>query len=160
MEPSESIYTKIQLRRADVETMLETEFNLKEYGETLKEEWQKIGEQKKTIDISGWQTNQLTNFQTSFSHCCQLEEIIGLEDLNMSKVTDISYLFDDCWKLKPINFNKWNMKHLTYTICTFEDSNLESIDISKWNTSYLSETRDMFGACNKFKKYTYQKVSR
>ena len=70
MEPSESIYTKIQLRRAEVETMLETEFNLKEYGETLKkegkeigkqeglEEGQKIGEQKKTIDISGWQTNQ------------------------------------------------------------------------------------------------------
>ena len=58
MEPSESIYTTIQLRRAEVETMLETEFNLKEYGETLKEEGQKIGEQKKTIDISGWQTNQ------------------------------------------------------------------------------------------------------
>lgn len=58
MEPSESIYTKIQLRRAEVETMLETEFNLKKYGETLKEEGQKIGEQKKTIDISGWQTNQ------------------------------------------------------------------------------------------------------
>ena len=38
--------------------MLETEFNLKEYSETLKEEGQKIGEQKKTIDISGWQTNQ------------------------------------------------------------------------------------------------------
>ena len=98
MEPSESIYTKIQLRRAEVETMLETEFNLKEYGETLKEEGQKIGEQKKTIDI---------------------------------------------------NFNKWNVKHLTYTICTFEDTNWESIDISKWNTSYLAETRDMFGACNK-----------
>lgn len=44
------------------------------------------------------------------------------------------------------------MKHLTYTICTlctFEDTNWESIDISKWNTSYLAETRDMFGACNK-----------
>ena len=53
---------------------------------------------------------------------------------------------------KPINFNKWNVKHLTYTICTlciFEDTNWESIDISKWNTSYLAETRDMFGACNK-----------
>lgn len=41
------------------------------------------------------------------------------------------------------------MKHLTYTICTFEDTNWESVDISKWNTSYLAETRDMFGACNK-----------
>ena len=50
---------------------------------------------------------------------------------------------------KPIKFNKWNVKHLTYTICTLEDNNCESIDISKWNKSYLAETRDMFGACNK-----------
>ena len=62
MEPSDSIYAKIQKRRAEVETMLETEFNLKEYGETLKnegkeigkqeglEEGQKIGEQKKAVE--------------------------------------------------------------------------------------------------------------
>ena len=30
--------------------MLETEFNLKEYGETLKKEGEKIGEQKKAIE--------------------------------------------------------------------------------------------------------------
>ncbi|MEE1410731.1 MAG: hypothetical protein U0J83_01765, partial [Bulleidia sp.] len=35
---------------AEVETMLETEFNLKEYGETLKKEGEKIGEQKKAIE--------------------------------------------------------------------------------------------------------------
>ena len=51
------------------------------------------------------------------------------------------------------NIAKWNVKHLTYTICTFEDTNWESIDISKWNTSYLAETRDMFGACNKKRLY-------
>ena len=62
MEPSDSIYAKIQLRRAEVETMLETEFDIKEYGETLKnegrkigkqeglEEGQKIGEQKKAVE--------------------------------------------------------------------------------------------------------------
>ena len=51
-------HTNIQSRRAEVETMLETEFNLKEYGETLKnegkeeglEEGQKIGEQKKAVE--------------------------------------------------------------------------------------------------------------
>ena len=58
MEPSDSIYAKIQLRRAEVETMLETEFNLKEYGETLKnegkeeglKEGKEIGEQKKAVE--------------------------------------------------------------------------------------------------------------
>ena len=58
MKKTDSIYAKIQLRRAEVETMLETEFNLKEYGETLKnegkeeglEEGQKIGEQKKAVE--------------------------------------------------------------------------------------------------------------
>ena len=50
MEPSDSIYAKIQLRRAEVETMLETEFNLKEYGETLKNEGKEIGKQEQAIE--------------------------------------------------------------------------------------------------------------
>ena len=47
MEPSDSIYAKIQLRRAEVETMLETEFDIKEYSETLKKE----GKQEQAIEI-------------------------------------------------------------------------------------------------------------
>ena len=43
MQKTDSIYAKIQLRRAEVETMLETEFNLKEYGETLKNEGKEEG---------------------------------------------------------------------------------------------------------------------
>ena len=54
MEPSDSIYAKIQKRRTEVETMLETEFNLKEYCETLKkegkEEGRVIGKQEQAIE--------------------------------------------------------------------------------------------------------------
>ena len=46
MQKTDSIYAKIQKRRAEVETMLETEFNLKEYGETLKKE----GKQEQAIE--------------------------------------------------------------------------------------------------------------
>ncbi|MEE1411343.1 MAG: hypothetical protein U0J83_04920, partial [Bulleidia sp.] len=59
MQKTDSIYAKIQLRRAEVETMLETEFNLKEYSETLKnegkqeglEEGKGIGKQEQAIEI-------------------------------------------------------------------------------------------------------------
>ena len=58
MQKTDSIYAKIQKRRAEVETMLETEFNLKEYGETLKkegkqeglEEGKGIGKQEQAIE--------------------------------------------------------------------------------------------------------------
>ena len=54
MQKTDSIYAKIQKRRAEVETMLETEFNLKEYGETLKnegkEEGLKEGKQKQAVE--------------------------------------------------------------------------------------------------------------
>ena len=54
MQKTDSIYAKIQKRRAEVETMLETEFNLKEYGETLKnegkEEGKEIGKQEQAIE--------------------------------------------------------------------------------------------------------------
>ena len=50
MEPSDSIYAKIQSRRAEVETMPETEFDIKEYGETLKNEGKEIGKQEQAIE--------------------------------------------------------------------------------------------------------------
>ena len=50
MQKTDSIYAKIQKRRAEVETMQETEFNLKEYGETLKKEGEKIGKQEQAIE--------------------------------------------------------------------------------------------------------------
>ena len=50
MPKTDSIYAKIQLRRAEVETMLETEFDIKEYGETLKNEGRKIGKQEQAIE--------------------------------------------------------------------------------------------------------------
>ena len=58
MQKTDSIYANIQKRRAEVETMLETEFNLKEYGETLKkegkqeglEEGKGIGKQEQAIE--------------------------------------------------------------------------------------------------------------
>ena len=46
MQKTDSIYAKIQLRRAEVETMLETEFDIKEYSETLKKE----GKQEQAIE--------------------------------------------------------------------------------------------------------------
>ena len=46
MQKTDCIYAKIQKRRAEVETMLETEFNIKEYGETLKKE----GKQEQAIE--------------------------------------------------------------------------------------------------------------
>ena len=46
MQKTDCIYAKIQKRRTEVETMLETEFNIKEYGETLKKE----GKQEQAIE--------------------------------------------------------------------------------------------------------------
>ena len=50
MPTSKTIYAKIQSRRAEVETMLETEFSLKEYGEVLKKEGKELGKKEQAIE--------------------------------------------------------------------------------------------------------------
>ena len=49
----------------------------------------------KTINLTGWNTNKLNNTERMFAVCSSLEDdgLIGLEDLNVSSVTNMSSMF-------------------------------------------------------------------
>ncbi len=80
--------------------------------------------------------NQLfyvTNFGTSFSN---LRTITGLEHIDMSQVSTISYMFGTCHKLKKLNLSQWDLINTTHMSNIFFNSpQITFLDLSSWNTS-------------------------
>ena len=55
------------------------------------------------IDLSLFDTSQVTNMSYMFSECTNLESII-LPNASAKNVTDMSYMFNKCSELKKIEF--------------------------------------------------------
>lgn len=53
----------------------------------------------KTIDISGWDTSNVKVMTQMFYGCDELEDIIGIENMNIDNVKYMAYMFADCPKL-------------------------------------------------------------
>ena len=98
--------------------------------------------------------NSFKNFRPKttknwFFNFTNLEEIKGLENLNTSEVTTMSYMFFYCKKLSQLvlsNFNTENVKDMSYmfTGC----SSLTSLDLSNFKTENVQNMSGMFSGCS------------
>lgn len=84
-------------------------------------------ESLETLNLSGWNTDHLTTLSSTFSYCTSLKNIIGIEDFNTENVVYMSYLFSGC-------------------------NALESLDLSKWKTSNVWSFRNMFANCSSLRE--------
>ena len=128
-----------------------------------------------TIDITGWETSKVTSMYRMFNDCYELEHIIGLEDLDVSSVENMSYLFWNNTKLTTLDLSKWNTHNVysmaamfyscirlkeiagienfdlsktTNIIGMFEECNaLKKLDLSKWDVSGMQHVEQLFFAC-------------
>ena len=79
--------------------------------------YQAFGEcNAKIIDVSQLDTSNITAIAYMFSTCTFLEEIIGLNNLDVSQVTPIEgfhSLFSSCGQLKKVDISKWNIAKYT-----------------------------------------------
>ena len=115
-------------------------------------------------ETPGWVTDHQSNikhvtFDSSFAQarpttCSEwfsglksLEDITGLEFLNTEKVTDMSYMFENCRSLASLdlrNFdtgNVWNMYSMFAECC-----GLKSLDLSHFDTRNVINMQNMFSA--------------
>ena len=101
----------------------------------------------KQINVSNWDTSNVTNMSNTFSHC-ELLTSIDVSKWNTSKVTNMEGMFVDCNLLASVDVSKWNTSKVTdmasmFSIC----GALRSIDVSKWNTSNVTDISGMFFGC-------------
>lgn len=101
----------------------------------------------KQINVSNWDTSNVTNMSNTFSHC-ELLASVDVSKWNTSKVTNMEGMFVDCNLLASVDVNKWNTSKVTdmasmFSIC----GTLRSIDVSKWNTSNVTDISGMFFGC-------------
>ena len=110
----------------------------------------------KRLDTSSWQTSQLTDVGAAFYNCTALEEIVGIEDWDMSNVTCMHALFKECKSIKRLDLSKWDTSNWTgiegsekpgindmFLSCEA----LEYLDVSTWDVSKVLNFARTFYNC-------------
>ena len=103
------------------------------------------------IDISGWDTSNVIDMNFMFSQCKKLKKIIGIENLDVSKLEYANYMFYGCENLVELDLTNWNPKLLQKTRYMFYGClNLKIIkNIENWQLPNMKEVKYMFSGCTK-----------
>jgi len=104
----------------------------------------------KIVIESSFKNVPLVNTHGYFFYMKELTSISGLENMNMSKVKDMSYMFSYCPKLTSVSgIENWNTSSATTMKQMFANSSaLTSLNLSKWNTSNVTDMSSMFMSCS------------
>ena len=100
-----------------------------------------------TLDLSEFDTSQVTSMYEAFYQCDKLEEII-LTNVNTSNVTSMNYMFFNCSGLTSLdvsNFDTSNVTDMSRMFCIC--SGLTSLDVSNFDTSNVTDMSNMFSEC-------------
>ena len=82
---------------------------------------------------------------------CNEIEYLDLSNFNTSNVTNMSYMFNECHKVKEIKgLNKFNTRKVTDMKAMFQACNvLEYLDLSNFNTDNVTDMECMLAGCYK-----------
>ena len=79
-----------------------------------------------SLDFSNFNTENITDMSFMFNQCCKLKEIKGINKFITNKVTSMKAMFQDC-------------------------NEIEYLDLSNFNTEKVTDMEGMFWDCNKLK---------
>ena len=103
----------------------------------------------KTLDLSEFDTSQVTSMYEAFYQCSNLTSI-DLTNVNTSKVTDMEMMFYRCGKLESVDLSGFDTSNVTSMEDMFNGcESLTSLDLSNFDTSKLIGLSDMFYDCNR-----------
>jgi surface protein len=132
------------------------------------------------LDLSNFDTSNVTDMMGMFMGCHKLKEIKGLNNFNTSKVTDIEAMFMECYELEYLDISNFDILNVTslQTMFSFchklrvinglnvlntknitklpgmfnECKELVYVDLSNFDTSNVTDMRGMFSRCYKIKE--------
>ena len=108
------------------------------------------------IEIRFLGIDKITNPSYMFDECSSLYSIISFDRFITTKVTDMSYMFNECSSLESLNgISEWDTTNVKDMRYMF--SGCKSLhflpDISKWKTGNVSFMSYMFSNCSSLKKF-------
>ena len=96
------------------------------------------------IDLSEFDTSEVTTMNNMFDNCEKLE-YINFDNINTSLVTSMSYMFHKCYSLVTIDLSYFDTSKVqNMNFMFFECSSLFNLDITNLNTSELRTMEYMF----------------
>ena len=71
------------------------------------------------LDLSSFNTSNVTNMSYMFNGCHKLKEIIGINKLDTSKVNDMKCMFKQCTELLYLDLSNFNTINVTNMLGMF-----------------------------------------
>lgn len=103
----------------------------------------------RTVIADNVKFNNSNDIFNLFSGCRSLETIQGIETWDISKVTDVSYLFRNCSSLTTVDLSGWDTSNINKVVGMFKGcSSLNSLDMSHFDISNVTDLSDMFNGCS------------
>ena len=93
-------------------------------------------------------SSKIVNASYFFYGCANLESFSNIHEWNTKHITNMSYMFGICTKLKSLNLSNFNTSNVTNMYGMFERCEaLTSLDLSSFNTSNTLSLGHMFRTC-------------
>ena len=101
------------------------------------------------LDLNDIDISKITNLSYLFENINNIKSV-NMNDWDTSKVTDIHGLFWCNKSIEKIYINDWNTNNIESFYGTFYDcENLKTLDLSKWKFDKCKEIDLMFANCSK-----------
>ena len=103
------------------------------------------------VDISGWDTSNVIYMNDMFLACENIKKIIGIENLDVSKLENADSMFSYCENLVELDLTNWNPILLKTAWNMFSYcSNLKIIkNVENWQLPNIQDVAYMFYKCAK-----------
>ena len=115
----------------------------------LNHDWYAISKNiKKVVFDASFANARPTSCYMWFYGCFYLTTIEGIEYFNTENVTNMRYMFCDCWSLKSLDLTNFNTENVTDMYYMFAYcKSLESLDLTNFNTAKVTNMAGMFQSC-------------
>ena len=113
----------------------------------------------KTIDLSGFDTSQVTTMEGMFQNCDNLTGL-DLSKFNTGNVTNMKEMFEWCGKLTSLDLSNFDTSNVTDMHCMLQGCyKLTTLDISSFNTANVTDMQGMFAHLTSMESIDLKSIS-
>ena len=98
--------------------------------------------------IDNWNVSNVTDMKYMFANCTHFRGIVN--DWDVSNVTDMTGMFRGCKRFDGNGLENWDVSNVKYMNSMFNNCGELNTDFSKWDVSNVIDMSGMFRYCEKF----------